>query len=88
MILTYGLPLILPTVLFLLWARFAPRHRVEGEEIEQVEIPWLWLVGVGVLLAGLSIGAFTLHDGASPGAAYEPAYVDKDGKLVPGQFKK
>jgi hypothetical protein len=86
-ILTYGLPLILPTVLFLVWAHFAPRQKAEGEESERVEIPWLWLAAAGVLLAGLTVGAFSLSDKAPPGATYVPAHVDKDGNFVPGRAK-
>jgi hypothetical protein len=88
-ILTYGLPLILPTVLFLLWAHFAPRRKAEGESegAGQVEIPWLWLAAAGVLLAGVTVGAFSLSDKAPPGAVYEPAHIDKDGNFVPGRAK-
>lgn len=76
--LTYVVPLLLPTVVYLLWLRFAPPS---GEERG---VPWLWLAGAGVVLAAIVLAGLALS-GGSPDGIYVPPHVE-NGKIVPGQI--
>lgn len=77
-LLTYLVPLLLPTALYLLWVRFAlARGRTP-------EIPVVWLVAAGVILAAITAFALSLS-GGSPGGLYQPPHV-ANGKVVPGHF--
>ncbi|MBF0247478.1 MAG: hypothetical protein HQL36_05335 [Alphaproteobacteria bacterium] len=86
---TYVLPLLLPTVLYFVWAAWA-RHkrRDEGAGAEDVDIktPWLALAGAGVALmtAGLVASAL-LGPKNEPGSVYYPPHMDGD-VIVPGRY--
>ncbi|MBS4084701.1 MAG: hypothetical protein KGZ73_14225 [Rhizobiales bacterium] len=41
----------------------------------------------GILLVAASLVWFAHYGGYKPGSTYVPAYIDKDGKLVPGHTK-
>lgn len=76
-LLTYILPLLVPTAIYFLWLRFA------GTAPER-EHPWPWLIGAGVLLAAIVLAGLALL-GGTPDGIYEPAHLE-DGKLVPGRI--
>ena len=76
--LTYIVPLLLPTALYLLWLRFAPA--TGGER----GVPWLWLAAAGILLAAIVLVGLVLS-GGSPDGVYVPPHVE-DGKIIPGQM--
>ena len=46
-----------------------------------------WLAFAGILLVAASLVWFAHYGGYKPGSTYVPAYIDKDGKLVPGYTK-
>lgn len=46
-----------------------------------------WLALAGILLVAASLVWFAHYGGYKPGTTYIPAYIDKDGKLVPGHTK-
>ncbi len=88
-ILTFILPLIAPTIAFVVWTIYrARRHQAlaTGQPIPAwQEYPWIWLVGSGAVLAIVSV--FTLgaiKDGGTT-SSYTPARYE-DGKLIPGEF--
>jgi ABC-type uncharacterized transport system YnjBCD permease subunit len=72
----YVVPLLLPTVLYLLWLRFAA---VDGHERE---VPWLWLGAAGVALAAVVLVGLALSSGSKDGV-YVPPHVE-NGRVVPG----
>ncbi len=75
-------PLLLPAVVYVLWARF-----VGLQSLEQLRRgPWLWLSGAGVLLVIVSAGLWVALDYQAPDGEYVPPRFE-DGKLVPGHFR-
>jgi asparagine N-glycosylation enzyme membrane subunit Stt3 len=46
-----------------------------------------WLALAGIVLVAASLAWFAHYGGYKPGGTYVPAYIDKDGKLVPGYTK-
>lgn len=78
-LLTYILPLLVPTVIYFLWLRFS------GGGAQQRETPWAWLIGAGIFLAAVVLAGLALL-GGTPEGVYEPAHME-DGKLVPGRFR-
>ena len=77
LLLQYLLPLLLPFLAWLLYARLAHRAGLE-------DAPWLGLASAGVGLLAVSLVTWGLLSGSEPGEAYLPARVE-DGRLVPGR---
>ena len=69
------LPLILPTVVYLLYVRVANRQApsAPGQRSWWRELPWLWLLGAGVALVAVCLVSLALFGGAPPGSVYRPA---------------
>lgn len=86
-LLSVVVPIVLPTVLYFLYAWFvARRARVAGAAPDKVDVPWSWLALAGVVLLALSLLIEFTYGGYKPGSRYEPAHME-GGKLVPGQTK-
>ncbi|MEO5374880.1 MAG: DUF6111 family protein [Alphaproteobacteria bacterium] len=90
-LLTWLLPLLLPTALYLGWM-WVMRRRIaaaagkgEAAEARARAVPWTWLALAGVVLTAVTLGASTLWQGASPGALYVPPHLE-NGRLVPGRM--
>lgn len=81
---TYILPLLLPSLLYILWLMAAKRLAGAGA-VQMREVPWVWLFAAGLALAGVFAGGMALMGGSEPGKVYRPAYVDETGELVPGR---
>lgn len=82
-----ALPLLIPTVLYLVWWQNARRKAEAAGNPDDApkfgDVPWVFIVlgGLGLLtLGGL---ALTLSGGAEPNSKYIPAQII-DGKIVPG----
>ena len=86
MLLQYLIPLLLPTALYLGW-RFLRVKGKEGEDAEDVPVPWLWLVGTGVALLLLTLFVTAQTQGVPAGADYTAPYLREDGTVAPGEFK-
>lgn len=86
-LLQYLLPLILPTVLYLLWA-VAIRDSGSGKKIATIiaESPWYWLFVAGLVLAAGTLVVTALTNGGAPGGTYIPP-VWKDGRVIPGRVE-
>ncbi|MBX6323954.1 MAG: hypothetical protein IRY94_19225 [Rhodospirillaceae bacterium] len=87
---TIVVPLILPTVLYILYLA-ALRRRFVGQEPgapapEGRRIPWLWLALAGGLLTLVTFLAVAKLEDAPPGSHYEPARVI-DGVIQPGRLE-
>ena len=82
-------PLILPTVVYLLYVSVANRQApsAPGQPSWWRELPWLWLLIAGAALVAVCLLALALFGGAPPGSTYRPARLI-DGKIVPDQFGK
>jgi Family of unknown function (DUF6111) len=79
-------PIVLPSALYALWL-VAERRRQEaagtGQPPRWAEVPWVWLLALGVILAGTIAVAIALFGGDSIQGVYVPPQV-QDGRIVPG----
>ncbi|MDZ3836321.1 MAG: DUF6111 family protein [Rhodospirillales bacterium] len=86
-LLQYLLPLILPTVLYLIWA-LAVRDSGSGRKMATIirEGPWFWLIVAGMLLAGASLVFTALSRGGDPTGRYIAPHLE-NGRVVPGRIE-
>jgi len=86
--LTYVLPLLMPTVLYLLYLVISRRIMSgQGELAEALRrVPWLWLFGGGLVLVGVSLTIYSLSTGGETHRPYVPPHVE-DGRVVPGRLE-
>ena len=76
------MPLLLPTVIYLLWLAAARRAALAAPAPWRA-LPWAWLAGVGVALAAAMLYLIGTRIGGSPQGVYvPPKYID--GRVVPG----
>ena len=82
--LTIVLPLLLPTVLYVLWLMASQRAPIAAPALWR-ELPWPWLVAAGVALASLLLYLVVIGAGGpSLGTYVPPRYID--GQVVPGHL--
>lgn len=86
-LLQYLLPLVLPTVLYLIWA-VSIRDSGSGKKLATIiaESPWFWLIVAGLAVAAGSLIVTALVSGGEAGSTYV-APVWKDGRIIPGHIK-
>jgi hypothetical protein len=84
-LLTLFLPLVLPTVLYLVWLQ-AVRWAQAGDAVSWRALPWVWLGVTGVALAVLVLFVVTVHFGTSVPGIYVPPHVE-NGQVVPGHIQ-
>ena len=84
--LSYVLPLLLPTLVFLGWAWLMRHQRAKGGHEWWQEGPWFWLVVAGFVLMLGVLGVTAFWDTGRPGQTYVPPVLE-NGKVVPGHFK-
>lgn len=85
-VLLIGMPFGLPLALYLFWFMRASRAATAaGQDAPKLgDVPWPWLVAIGVLLIFGALGAYLSVGGDdTPGGHYEPAKLI-DGRVVPG----
>ena len=81
-LLTVVAPLLLPTLLYLLWLVVAQRVPLGGPGLWRA-LPWPWLVGIGLVLVAAMLYFIGTRVGGSPQGVYvPPRYID--GEVVPG----
>jgi hypothetical protein len=83
-ILSYGLPFLLPFGAYFVYIAFAKRAEAKG--IRWQEAPWVSLAIAGLALVIASFVATGLFTGADPAGTYVPPRME-DGKIVPGHVK-
>lgn len=89
--LTIILPLIAPTVAFVVWTWFA-KKRAEAEARHQPipawqTWPWARLTLAGAVLTALTLSAIALVRPNEPGMRYVPPRME-NGELVPGHYEE
>ena len=84
-LLTIVLPLLLPTVLYLLWVTALRPARHDGAT-RWTTLPWLWLAGAGVVLLAIVLLVVTVHFGASQEGVYVPPRWQYD-HIIPGHIE-
>ena len=83
-ILTLVVPLLLPTVAYLVWLRVT-RWSAAGAAAWG-NFPWVWLAVIGVALTALVLVVVTVGFGtAMPGIYVAPHY--EGGRIVPGHIE-
>jgi Family of unknown function (DUF6111) len=84
-VLTIVLPLLLPTVLYLLWISTLRSSR-EGGAIRWMALPWIWLAGAGAVLLAIVLFVVTVHFGAPEQGVYVPPRWE-NGRIIPGHME-
>jgi hypothetical protein len=80
----YILPLLAPTVIYLLWTRASrARMAATGKADPDIPLPWVWLAVSGVVLLAITLSILGFWGRNEPGTHYEPPHVE-DGRIVPG----
>ena len=82
------LPLVLPTVLYLLWWLIIGRNRKAAAAGAKAwyDGPWFWLILAGVALSGAVLVVGALRTGGDPtGTFVAPRY--EGGRIVPGHIE-
>jgi hypothetical protein len=83
--LTIVLPLLVPTVLYLLWVTTlgAPRG---GNTVAWASLPWVWLAIAGVVLLAAVLLVVSVGFGTSQEGVYiAPRY--QNGQIIPGHIE-
>jgi hypothetical protein len=84
-LLTLVVPLLLPTLLYLLWLR-AVRWSEAGGAVAWQKLPWVWLAVTGVALTALVLFVVTVGFGTATPGIYVPPRVE-NGRIVPGHIE-
>jgi Family of unknown function (DUF6111) len=84
-LLTIVLPLLLPTVLYLLWLTVLQPAR-HDDATQWAALPWLWLAGAGVVLVAIVLLVVTVHFGVSQEGVYVPPRWQND-HIIPGHIE-
>jgi len=89
--LTYVLPLLLPSAIYITWVWYARRqHDHESDDpipgLRRGPLFWNILAGLALMMAGLV--AIALTSGVAPDSGEYQSPKLKDGKIVPPYFKK
>ena len=87
-LLQYVLPLLLPTIIWLVWWLALGRNRstAEGVTTRIEHGPWFWLILGGIALLGLSLIYTAITHGFDPRGTYvAPRW--EDGRVVPGRVE-
>lgn len=83
--LTIVLPLLLPTLLYVLWLVTARRAQLAGPQPWRA-LPWPWLAAAGVIATALLLFYLRVNLGGSGQGVYvPPRYID--GRIVPGHLE-
>lgn len=80
--LTIGVPLLLPTALYLLWAASMSRAGMASTASEWRALPWAWLLIGGAVLAVIALISVVEIGGVKEGRYVAP-HVE-NGTIVPG----
>jgi hypothetical protein len=78
-LLTVIVPLLLPTVLYMMWRALPGRSFV-------IPAAWFWLLLAGAVLASLTLVIVSIDFGAPRNGTYVPPHVDSEGRVVPGRI--
>ena len=86
---TIVLPLVLPTLLYLLWLRIARWVRQERRPDERdgwAALPWVWLAATGAVLLAATLFVVTVNFGTPASGVYVPPHSE-NGRIIPGHFE-
>ena len=95
---TYALPLVLPTVIYMLWRLIAARPAPSDAANQNGgataasrddlwrDAPWMWLVLAGLALLALVLLVGVFVHGTPPSGQYVPPRME-GGQVVPGELR-
>ena len=89
--LTYVLPLVLPTLVYIAWVGYARKKHVgagDGDLPGLRRRPLFWSLGTGFVLMLSGLATIALMSGAPPDSGEYQSPRLQDGKIVPPLFKK
>ena len=81
-LLTYIVPVLLPTALYFLWLNLLRRS---GKAAAAVRVPWVWLVAAGAVLAAVMTAGTRLMDEDEDGGVYVRPPFSYEAAPEPGQ---
>ena len=84
-VLTIVLPLLLPTVLYLLWVGVFGAERGRSA-LRWTAVPWIWLAGAGAVLLAIVLFVVTVHFGSPQEGVYVPPRWE-GGRIIPGHVE-
>ena len=84
--LLFGLPILTPVVIYLLWFAHATRRAMaQGVAPPRLgDAPWPWVIGAGVALAALVLGVLAFRGQGPASPHYQPPQLI-DGRVAPGR---
>jgi hypothetical protein len=88
-LLEYVLPIALPTLIYFAWLAAERRRQArlgKGEPPRWQDAPWLWLGGLGLVLAAVITIGFALLRGEGTEGRYVPPRLE-GGRIVPGHVE-
>lgn len=83
-LLTFLLPLLLPTMIYVAWL-YTARPGQYAAPTPWRALPWPWLVAAGLGLMALMLYGMGARLGGEPEGTYVPPHV-VDGRVVPGHI--
>jgi len=84
-VLTIVLPLLLPTILYLLWVGAFGAERGRSA-LRWTAVPWIWLAGAGAVLLAIVLFVVTVHFGSPQEGVYVPPRWE-GGHIIPGHVE-
>ncbi len=84
-ILTLVVPLLLPTVIYLIWLRATGWSETAGA-LAWHQLPWVWLALSGVALTAIVLVVITVGFGTTLPGVYVPPRIE-NGRIVPGHVE-
>lgn len=83
---TYVVPLLLPTVLYLTWAILSAGKDGKPKLPAWQNGPWFWLAVAGAVLLAIVMGFTAWETGVQPGTRYIAPHLE-DGRVIPGRVE-
>ncbi len=91
LLLTYVLPLVLPTAIYVTWVWYARRHHDEDSDDDLPGLkkgPLFWSLLAGLALTAAGLVTIALTSGVPPDSGTYVAPRLEDGRIMPPHFKK
>lgn len=85
-LLQYLLPLVLPSLVFFLWAWLARRRVAGGIAAQLQQGPWFWLIVAGFVLMAGGLIYTALNQGGEAGSRLIPPRYE-GGRVVPAEIR-
>ena len=80
--------LMAPAVLFMMYLVIARKVRLSKSDTAKMlrELPWPWLLGIGIALMAASLVVLSMSSGEDRGCNYVPPHME-DGQVVPAKVE-